>query len=146
MSYKINRLKGFTVLLILALNIFVLIMNFNTVGGELGEGFATDLMRGLGLPIQEDSIKETVIVPRLDNASIESFPRHLYPTPAKLNNKITESFSHPSWGGIGFAFRKNITIDSTKVPSDLNDFPVLIDLDGDTDLFGVAQKPELTTS
>ncbi len=136
MQYKINRLKEFTVLLILTLNIFVVIMNFNIAGGEVAEGFAADFMRGLGLSVQEDSSKEKVVVPRLDDASIESFS----PLSPTVTSKLIESFSLPSWGGLGFAYRKNITIDSSKVLANLNDFPVLIDLYGDKDLFGVRQS------
>ncbi|MHA2275459.1 MAG: DUF2341 domain-containing protein [Candidatus Kariarchaeaceae archaeon] len=111
-------------------------MNFNIAGGEVDEGFAVDLIRGLGLPIQEDSRKETVTVPRLDAAAIESFS----PLTTTVSSKLLESFSLPSWGGMGFVFRKNITIDSSKVLANLNDFPVLIDLYGDKDLFGVRQS------
>ena len=111
-------------------------MNFNIAGGEVEEGFAVDLMRGLGFPVQEDTSTEKVVIPRLDNASIESFS----PISTPISNKLTESFSLPSWGGLGFMFRKNITIDSSKVLANLNDFPVLIDLYGDKDLFGVRQS------
>ncbi|MHA2316242.1 MAG: DUF2341 domain-containing protein [Candidatus Hodarchaeales archaeon] len=136
MQYKINRSKEFTILLILTLNIFVVIMNFNIAGGEVDEGFTTYLLRGLGLPIQEGSSTETVTVPRLDDASIESFS----PISTTISSKLIESFSLPSWGGLGFAYRKNITIDSSKVLANLNDFPILIDLYGDKDLFGVRQS------
>ncbi|MHA2499300.1 MAG: DUF2341 domain-containing protein, partial [Candidatus Hodarchaeales archaeon] len=39
-------------------------------------------------------------------------------------------FTNPpsSWADSSFRFRKNITIDPINVPSDLTDFPVLIDL------------------
>ena len=106
-------------------------INFDIVGGEDAGGFATDLLRGLGLPIQDDSTKEKVLVPRLDEASIKSFSREWDSLSSTPNSKIVESFSLPSWGGLGFAYRKNITIDSSKVLSNMNDFPVLIDFYGD---------------
>jgi hypothetical protein len=113
-------------------------INLNSVYGEEAEGFTADLLRGLGIA-PENNLNQETLVPRLTSDSLTSLSETDH-SESTISPRIVDSFSLPSWGGLGFTFRKNITIDSTKVPGNLNDFPVLIDLNGDPDLFGVQQS------
>ncbi|MCA9402288.1 MAG: DUF2341 domain-containing protein [Candidatus Omnitrophica bacterium] len=49
------------------------------------------------------------------------------------------AFTVAPWFDSNWNYRKQITVDETKVPSDLTDFPMLINLSADSDLAGHAQ-------
>ncbi|MHA2138965.1 MAG: DUF2341 domain-containing protein [Candidatus Hodarchaeales archaeon] len=140
MRLRIFQLRHIVLLTILTLNVFTLMINLSSVLGGEAEGFTADLLRGLGIPVQnEDSLKSSV--PRLTSVDLANFDEKKEINPVSIaSSKIVNSFSLPTWGGAGFMFRKNLTIDSSKVLANLNDFPVLIDLYGDKDLFGVRQS------
>ncbi|MFW9853407.1 MAG: DUF2341 domain-containing protein, partial [Candidatus Thorarchaeota archaeon] len=81
------------------------------------------------------------LIPRLMKSSWNSSSADLGD---QLNGKfpnmnIMGGYSLPSWGGLGYEYRKNFTINAAKVSADLTNFPVLINLDGDTDLLNVKQ-------
>jgi MSHA biogenesis protein MshQ len=56
-----------------------------------------------------------------------------------LSIVLLASTAHAGWYDSDWHYRKSITIDPTQVPSDQNDFPVLINLAGDPDLLTSAQ-------
>ena len=59
--------------------------------------------------------------------------------PYHYSSKIQGGYSLSSWGGIGFNYRKNITVQASKVGADLANFPLLIDIRDATDIFGATQ-------
>ncbi len=139
MRLKVLRVQHIMLLTVLMLNVFALMINFNSVlEGEV-EGFTADLLRGFGVPIHNEDQSESVI-PKLTTESLNKIDeRNQVNSFPITTSKIVNSFSLPSWGGLGFGFRKNITIDSTKVPTDLTNFPLLIDMKDAPDIFGVTQ-------
>ncbi len=97
--------------------------------------FYSGLLRGFGIPLDIDH-SQPIEVPRLiasDEELIEVSKEAFGP----INPQVT--YTQPSWGGVEFEFRKNITIDASKVAANLNGFPVMIELYKDPDLWGVRQ-------
>ena len=119
MKFKIKYLRITIISTILFLNVFTFMINITYALNNDAEGLTADFLRGLGIPSKAEVEKKTVLIPRLNNASSNT----LNSFPTKSEFKIQESFSLPGWGGAGFMFRKNITVDSSKVLSDLSDFP-----------------------
>ncbi len=140
MRIRIFQVQHVVLLTILTLNVFALMINFNSVLGGETEGFTTDLLRGLGVSTHDED-KTKSPIPRLTAEDLANYnEKNQISRFPVTTSKIANSFSLPTWGGAGFMFRKNITIDSSKVLANLNDFPVLVDLYGDKDLFGVRQS------
>jgi len=106
------------------LNIFIIAFPVNTGYLETSEHFFTSWLRTLGLePQHSDYYKQ---VPLLTSGSPYSIPRN-QSYAKEINLKLSEYFV-PGWADTRWQYRKNITIDSTKVNSDLINFPLLIDL------------------
>ncbi|PWI47618.1 hypothetical protein CEE45_10655 [Candidatus Heimdallarchaeota archaeon B3_Heim] len=140
MRYNTTHLRNFALLIILLLNIFALMINFSSVQGEETEGFTADILRGLGVSL-DDEDNQVSPVPRLTSESLSNFPdRNQLNTLPITTSKIVNSFSLPSWGGLGFGFRKNITVDSSQVATDLTNYSLLIDMGDAFDIFGVTQS------
>ncbi|MHA2204085.1 MAG: DUF2341 domain-containing protein, partial [Candidatus Hodarchaeales archaeon] len=97
---------------------------------ELG----SQILKGLGFKVQNKENYSTI--PRLTNDSIIN-SHTLDSNPFNTHLKQSEYYI-PGWADTRWNYRKNITIDSIKVPSDLTSFPVLIDL-YDQDLQNEAQ-------
>jgi hypothetical protein len=95
-------------------------------GGEFldSEEFGVQLLRSLGFRVQNKG-NYTISIPRLTNDSIINSQN--LDNPYNTHLKQSEYFI-PGWADTRWDYRKNITIDSTKVLSDLTNFPVLIDL------------------
>ncbi|MHA2277978.1 MAG: DUF2341 domain-containing protein, partial [Candidatus Kariarchaeaceae archaeon] len=142
MTYSFKRINSILLLFFLILNTMALVINFDSALAEDAEGFTTDLLRGLGFKVTNSTASQTVTIPKLDNESLSNFvpPSYSLSFPSLVQPKIITSFSLPSWGGLGFGFRKNITIDYSKVTEDLTDFPLLLDLSDAFDIFGVTQS------
>ncbi|MFX0181867.1 MAG: DUF2341 domain-containing protein, partial [Candidatus Hodarchaeota archaeon] len=108
----------------------------------------------IGIPTQDDSFLESddIITQLLKGFGLEKKEKNSYqsiPTLSKdnlqdsnsasLNNRFRLSpYYVPGWADTRCQYRKNITIDNTKVSSDLANFPVYIDL-YDSDLQQKAQ-------
>ncbi|MHA2407038.1 MAG: DUF2341 domain-containing protein, partial [Candidatus Ranarchaeia archaeon] len=119
-------------LTIFFLNIFSLLIPIQ--GGNLlySEEVGTQLLRGLGFRVKN---KENYsVIPRLTNDSMTNLQNF---DPFKTHLKQSEYFIS-GWADTRWSYRKNITIDNSKVISDLTNFPVLIDL-YDEDLQNDAQ-------
>ncbi|MFX1517528.1 MAG: DUF2341 domain-containing protein, partial [Promethearchaeota archaeon] len=58
------------------------------------------------------------------SGSQNSVPQTIKPSSEKF--PIKADIRGSNWGDYSFKYRKNITIDNTKIPSDLPDFPVLV--------------------
>ena len=138
MSYKIMKTGKYLIVLLftfqIAASALTLTLNNPTILGE----FSRDLLRGLG-GLNSVDISVPKSAPRLMNESLDSAALTKNEIYTPLKPKILDSFSLPSWNGLGFAYRKNITIDPAIIPSDLFNFPVLIDLESDPDLAGIQQ-------
>ncbi|MFX0185913.1 MAG: DUF2341 domain-containing protein, partial [Candidatus Hodarchaeota archaeon] len=94
----------------------------------------------LTIPTQDDSFLESddIITQLLKSFGLEKNEKKSYqaiPVLSKDSNSVffnnrfrLSSYYVPGWADTRFNFRKNITIDATKVSIDLTNFPVLVDL------------------
>jgi hypothetical protein len=115
---------------IVLLNIFSYVVLLNDKEFFESNQFAAELLKGLGIKKMEK--KSFHRVPRLTRDSI-----------INQSNLTGVRFSQsqyavPGWADTRWKFRKNITIDHTKVNGDLTNFPVILDL-LDSDLQNEAQ-------
>ncbi|MHA2327834.1 MAG: DUF2341 domain-containing protein, partial [Candidatus Hodarchaeales archaeon] len=119
------------ILIIFTINILLLAIPSQT--GEFWESndLGTALLRGFGGTRSRNNIEH--VVPRLTSDSRIN-------TPIKSSGFQFKQSAYvvPGWADTRFSFRKNFTIDATKVTADLTNFPVLIDL-FDSDLPNDAQ-------
>jgi hypothetical protein len=119
------------ILIIFTINILLLAIPSQT--GEFWESndLGTTLLRGFGGTRSRNNIEH--VVPRLTSDS------RIKTTQKSSGIQFKQSaYVVPGWADTRFNFRKNITIDATKVTADLTNFPVLIDL-YDSDLPNDAQ-------
>ncbi|MHA2304865.1 MAG: DUF2341 domain-containing protein, partial [Candidatus Hodarchaeales archaeon] len=107
---------------------------FQNEGYTESDSFFLQLLGGLG-NVEED--KETYAnVPILADISEKVNNENILISPTTHFKQ--SAYSVPGWADTRFTFRKNFTIDATKVSGDLTNFPVLIDL-YDSDLQNDAQ-------
>ncbi|MFX1518219.1 MAG: DUF2341 domain-containing protein, partial [Promethearchaeota archaeon] len=95
--------------------------------------FCVDILRGMGIP----EAKEYSKVP-LERLMFESLDDDVNPSNIVINSKIGGSYARSDWIDTRWKFRKNLTIDHTLVPADLENFPVYVEL-FDKDLQNHAQ-------
>jgi len=111
----------------------VLTIPFENPDSFLSNEIGTNILRSLGLKINEK--KEFHSVPLLSkDSNTSSKNENILPG---LLLKRSEYYE-PGWADTRWKYRKNITIDATKVSGDLINFPVLIEL-YDSDLQRDAQ-------
>ena len=124
--------------LVLTLQITASAISFNSNNTTVTGDFSRDLLQGLG-DSNNIIMNPPKFIPRLMNEMLDSTYLSEQEILTPLKPKILDSFSLPSWNGLGFAYRKNITIDPANIPNNLFNFPVLIDLESDPDLAGIQQ-------
>ena len=127
-----KRIFSLLVLTIFLINPLATLIPIQEEGFLDSDELIAQILRGLGLRKQKKENFFTVQALRnnsiLNSQNIDPF---------RIHSKQSE-YSIPGWADTRWKYRKNITIDSTKVSSNLNNFPVLIDL-YDVDLQKQAQ-------
>ncbi|MFX0171959.1 MAG: DUF2341 domain-containing protein [Candidatus Hodarchaeota archaeon] len=73
-------------------------------------------------------------IPPLLNSTL-----HFSDPETRFNPAVHQEYSLPIWGGMGFNYRKNITVYASKVDEDLNNFPLYLELMDEDDIFSVTQ-------
>jgi hypothetical protein len=130
LCYKITRIS---LILIFSINILSLMISINDDNVSDSNLMLTEILRGFGF--KEERNKLNYPVSRLIKDSSENL------SPKQINFK-TSQYSVSGWADTRWRsrwrYRKNITIDASKVSADLNNFPLLINL-FDTDLQNDAQ-------
>ncbi|MFX0204192.1 MAG: hypothetical protein ACFFCW_49475, partial [Candidatus Hodarchaeota archaeon] len=119
---------------ILLINVFTIFFPLQEEEFLDSDELGAEILRGFGF--KANNIINMHTVPRLTNDSQMNHRlgnTHLEGIPLKQSKYFV-----PGWADTRFNFRKNITIDSAKVNTDLSNFPVLIDL-YDSDLQNDAQ-------
>ncbi|MHC4690703.1 MAG: DUF2341 domain-containing protein [Planctomycetota bacterium] len=114
---------------IFVINIFMMMIPIQEENFGESDHFFASLLRGLGYE-QRESVKYNHI-PTLTSEGLSSRAQD-QDASSNINFRIS-NYSVPGWADTRWQFRKNITVDSTKVIADLTNFPVYIDL-YDTDL------------
>jgi len=109
---------------IFSLNIFTILIPIQDVEFLNSDEVGAQLLRGLGFRVYNNEKYYTI--PRLRNNSITN-PQNIDINPFRTHFKQSE-YAIPGWADVRWKYRKNITIDHTKVVSDVTNFPVLIDL------------------
>ncbi|MHA2306673.1 MAG: hypothetical protein ACXACU_14930 [Candidatus Hodarchaeales archaeon] len=107
---------------------------FQNEGYAESNSFLLQLLGGLGYTEEDKESYDNV--PILANISKKESNENVLISPT-IHFKQSAYFV-PGWADTRFNFRKNITIDATKVSGDLTNFPVYIDL-YDSDLQRDAQ-------
>ncbi|MHA2304107.1 MAG: DUF2341 domain-containing protein [Candidatus Hodarchaeales archaeon] len=105
------------------MNIFTIFIPIHGVEFLDSDELGAQFLRGFGFRVQNN--EKYSIVPRLRNDPIIS-PQNIDINPFKTHLKQSEYFI-TGWADTRWNYRKNITIDSTKVLTDLTNFPTLID-------------------
>ncbi|MHA2307540.1 MAG: DUF2341 domain-containing protein, partial [Candidatus Hodarchaeales archaeon] len=114
---------------ILLLNMCIIAIPLGSEGFEHSDHFFVSWLRAIGL--EPDESKTFRQVPSLTNDDLSSTPQDQSYSDL-MNFRLSDYFT-PGWADTRWQYRKNITIESTKVNADLTNFPVYIDL-YDTDL------------
>ncbi|MFX0053000.1 MAG: DUF2341 domain-containing protein, partial [Candidatus Hermodarchaeota archaeon] len=121
-------------LLLLILNFISLTVPINQNTFFESNHIVAGFLRGLG--VKKSDIKSYVMISQLINDSTNYLSEN---DPFSRGIRFKESpYAIPGWADTRWKFRKNITIDHTKVNGSLTNFPVLIDL-YDSDLQKAAQ-------
>ncbi|MFX0185201.1 MAG: DUF2341 domain-containing protein, partial [Candidatus Hodarchaeota archaeon] len=125
-----NTIQGL-LLGIICLNFIILAIPTQNDSFLESDDIITQMLKGFGLEKKEKQSYH--VIPKLSKDNLQDS------NSASFNNRFRlSSYYVPGWADTRFSFRKNITIDATKVSDDLIDFPVLIDL-YDSDLQQDAQ-------
>ncbi|MFX1424791.1 MAG: DUF2341 domain-containing protein, partial [Promethearchaeota archaeon] len=109
---------------IFSLNVFAIIIPFQDVEFSNSDNFGVQFLRGFGFKMYNN--EKYYSIPRLINSSITN-PKNIDINPFRTRFKQSE-YAIPGWADVRWKYRKNITIDHTKVVSDVTNFPVLIDI------------------
>ena len=128
--YRKNIGRNICVLGFLLFNVVIISFPLQETGFLESDHPFAEILRGQGLNYKKKSTP--IDVPKLTKDSIQDFG-----TSINIRNRRS-SYYVPGWADTRWFFRKNVTIDATKVSDDLNNFPVLIDL-YDSDLQQDAQ-------
>ncbi|MHA2324550.1 MAG: DUF2341 domain-containing protein [Promethearchaeota archaeon] len=131
---KRQRILKNLVLCIFLLNIFIMAIPIESEGSENSDHFFVSMLRAIGLEPKES--KTFRQVPSLTKADLSSTPQDQSYSD-QMNFRLSDYFT-PGWADTRWQYRKNITIDSAKVSSDLTNFPVYIEV-YDSDLPNDAQ-------
>ncbi|MFX0151342.1 MAG: DUF2341 domain-containing protein, partial [Candidatus Hodarchaeota archaeon] len=125
-----NIIQGL-LLCIICLNLIIIAIPTQEDSFLESDDIITQLLKGFGLEKKEK--QSYLSIPTLTKDHIHDSKS------ASFNNRFRLSSHYvPGWADTRWQFRKNITIDNAKVSSDLNNFPVYIDL-YDSDLQNEAQ-------
>ncbi|MHA2165849.1 MAG: DUF2341 domain-containing protein, partial [Candidatus Hodarchaeales archaeon] len=119
---------------ILLLNIFIMAIPVESEGFENSDHFFASLLRGLGYEQREPGNYNHI--PTLTSEGLSSRAQDQDDN-SNINFRISDYFI-PGWADTRWQYRKNITIDSAKVSSDLTNFPVYLEMH-DSDLQNDAQ-------
>jgi len=131
---SLNKIFPSMVIGIFCINILIIVIPIHSEDFSSSDNSIVVFLRGLGLEIKSNEIYHQI--PRLLSTSQRtSQPNQSYLTGMRFSQS---QYSVPGWADTRWKYRKNITIDYTKVISDVNNFPVLIDL-YDPDLQNEAQ-------
>ena len=131
---KHQRILKKLILGIFLLNIFIMAIPVESEGFENSDHFFVSLLRAIGLEPKEP--KAFHQVPSLTNNVSSSTPQDQSYSD-QINFRLSDYFT-PGWADTRWQYRKNITVDSTKVSADLTNFPVYIEV-YDSDLQNDAQ-------
>ena len=94
MKFKIKNLLFSIILIILIFSLFTYVINIGYALNDDSEGFATDFLRGLGIPSKGETEKPQVIVPRLNEASSKSTSEiHSINSESPMANLLETSWS-----------------------------------------------------
>ncbi|GAF68139.1 unnamed protein product, partial [marine sediment metagenome] len=119
---------------IFVLNIFMMMIPAYEEGFGESDHFFASLLRGLGYE-QREPVNYNHI-PTLTSEGLSSRAQDQDDN-SNINFRISDYFI-PGWADTRWQYRKNITIDATKVNSDLTNFPVYLEMH-DSDLQNDAQ-------
>ncbi|MHA2298335.1 MAG: DUF2341 domain-containing protein, partial [Candidatus Hodarchaeales archaeon] len=124
-----NHMFSYLLLSIFTLNLVILVINEEEripdnikLKPEEKIGYHPSLARGQGSIIQANSDEEGLLISPSETRSDSNRDTN------EFRSKTQSGYSAPNWVDTRWKYRKNISIDSTKVTADLTDFPVLIDL------------------
>lgn len=134
-----TKLYPFLIICLFLISLTSILANYKSDDPIKVLGVNLAFLRGESQLQRNNSIRFQPIPRLMNNTSISNLNGDQENNSFRYSSKIHESYSLPSWGGIGFEYRKNITIDSSKVSADLTSFPLLIDLRDATDIFGATQ-------
>jgi hypothetical protein len=119
-----NKFKLSICLIVLLINLFTLFFPLQEEGFLESDEFGAEILRGFGF--KANNRNHFYNIPRLTKDSQINFQSEDI-TPGSISLKQSDYFI-PGWADTRFKFRKNITISSSQISTDLVNFPVLIDL------------------
>ena len=132
MKVSIVRLFGMLFVFIYMITVCSAIVSIENQSEDTSN-FFIDILRGMGIP----QAKEYSNVP-LERLMFESLDNDVNSSNIVINSKIGGPYARSDWIDTRWKFRKNLTIDHTFVPADLENFPVYVEL-FDKDLQNHAQ-------
>jgi hypothetical protein len=121
---KFQKVLKSIILGVLVFNIFILAIPINSENFEKSDHFIIPLLKSLGFEPKESGNFHQV--PSLTSDLPSSTPQGQYFSD-NINLRLSDYYVQ-GWADTRWQYRKNITIDSSKVSSDLTNFPVLIDI------------------
>ncbi|MFW9777439.1 MAG: DUF2341 domain-containing protein [Candidatus Heimdallarchaeota archaeon] len=122
--YRNNIKKNLFVLGLLLINVLVISFPLEEEGIFESDHPSTEILRASQSHDQDQVLFHNI--PRLTKDDRAIYEKTDY-NPPGINLRISDYYT-PGWADTRFNFRKNITIDSTKVSGDLTNFPIYIDL------------------
>ncbi|MHA2248588.1 MAG: DUF2341 domain-containing protein, partial [Candidatus Hodarchaeales archaeon] len=126
--YK-NTLGKSILLGILIINIMTLTVPIQEEGFWSSNDVIVQFLKGFGFTGMQN--KTSQALPRLTGMSQTNSPSSSL-TPPEIRSAIQSEYLVPGWADSRWKYRKNITIDYSRVSADLTNFPVLINIfDGD---------------